>query len=57
MNYKNNQKYDICVRCVMDTSDKDIIFNDKGVCNYCLHTDKYLVAYPSSKRLRYSRAM
>ncbi len=25
----------ICTRCVMDTSDPDIIFDDQGVCNHC----------------------
>ena len=25
-----------CVNCVMDTTDRDIWFNDEGVCRYCL---------------------
>lgn len=25
-----------CTRCLMDTSDDDIYFNDEGVCNHCL---------------------
>ncbi|OPY79863.1 MAG: tRNA-specific 2-thiouridylase MnmA [Syntrophorhabdus sp. PtaU1.Bin153] len=29
--------YRICTRCVMDTSDPDIVFDEKGVCNHC-HT-------------------
>ena len=28
-------KYKICNRCVMDTSDPDIRFNDKGICSNC----------------------
>jgi len=32
-----DRKYQICARCVMDTTDPDIIFDDKGVCNHC-HT-------------------
>ena len=27
--------YQICTRCVMDTSDPDIRFDDQGVCNHC----------------------
>lgn len=27
--------YQICVHCVMDTSDPDITFDDEGVCNHC----------------------
>lgn len=32
-------RYQICCRCVMDTSDTDIVFNDDGVCNHCLRYD------------------
>lgn len=28
--------YQECCQCVMDTSDPDIIFNGKGVCNHCV---------------------
>src|SRR5215208_259379 len=27
--------YQICTNCIMDTSDKKIQFDEKGVCNYC----------------------
>lgn len=27
--------YQICTRCVMDTSDEDIRFDEKGVCHHC----------------------
>lgn len=27
--------YQICTRCVMDTSDEDIVFDKDGVCNHC----------------------
>ncbi|MCC6298114.1 MAG: N-acetyl sugar amidotransferase [Anaerolineales bacterium] len=30
-----NRPYQICVRCVMDTTDPDITFDDRGVCNHC----------------------
>ena len=29
------KKYQICTRCIMDTSDPDISFNNNGVCNHC----------------------
>ena len=34
MEYK---KYQICTHCVMDTTDPEIIFDEKGVCNHCRH--------------------
>ena len=27
--------YQICSRCVMDTTDKEIKFDESGVCNHC----------------------
>ncbi len=27
--------YQICSRCVMDTSDPDIVFDSEGICNHC----------------------
>jgi N-acetyl sugar amidotransferase len=27
--------YRICMRCVMDTSDSEIVFDENGVCNHC----------------------
>ncbi|MFP5471577.1 MAG: N-acetyl sugar amidotransferase, partial [Bacteroidia bacterium] len=33
--------HQICKRCVMDTTDPDIIFDDKGYCNHCTqHLEK-----------------
>jgi N-acetyl sugar amidotransferase len=29
------KKYQICARCVMDTSDPDIRFDSNGICNHC----------------------
>jgi len=28
-----------CTRCVMDSSAKEIIFDDNGECNFCKHYD------------------
>lgn len=31
----SNNSYQICNRCVMDTSDPDIVFDKQGYCNHC----------------------
>ena len=31
--------YHICTRCILDTSDRDIEFDDNGVCNHCREFD------------------
>ena len=28
-------QYKVCSRCVLDSSVKDIVFDDDGFCNYC----------------------
>ncbi|MDA7582335.1 N-acetyl sugar amidotransferase [Luminiphilus sp.] len=33
----------ICNRCVMDTSDPDIIFDPKGICNYCVNFESEIL--------------
>ena len=30
-----DKKYQICTKCVMDTTDSEIIFDEDGVCNHC----------------------
>jgi len=30
-----NHPYQICCRCIMDTTDPDITFDDQGICCYC----------------------
>jgi N-acetyl sugar amidotransferase len=32
---KKETVYQICTRCVMDTTDPDIVFDENGVCNHC----------------------
>ncbi|NBP59386.1 N-acetyl sugar amidotransferase, partial [bacterium] len=32
-------EYKICTRCIMDTSDSEIRFNEWGVCNHCIQHD------------------
>jgi N-acetyl sugar amidotransferase len=35
--------YQICTRCVMDTSDPEIGFDDAGVCSHCHYRDEVLM--------------
>lgn len=34
--------YQMCSNCVMDTSDKEIVFDEQGVCNHCKEAKKKL---------------
>ena len=34
--------YQQCTRCVMDTTAKEIIFDEQGVCNFCKECEDYL---------------
>lgn len=34
--------YQICMRCIMDTSDPNITFDDAGVCEYCRNFDEQI---------------
>lgn len=38
-------EYRICVRCVMDTTDPDITFDENGVCNHCHTYDRLVQQY------------
>jgi N-acetyl sugar amidotransferase len=33
-------RYQVCSRCVMDTTDPEITFDENGVCNHCHYYDK-----------------
>lgn len=35
-----NENYKMCIRCVMDTTDLEISFDENGVCNHCRDFDK-----------------
>lgn len=35
-----SEKYQICNRCVMDTTDPEIQFDEKGICNHCIQYDE-----------------
>lgn len=45
MTYRHNKKYQICTNCVMDTSDPQITFDEKGQCDFC--TNYYTTIKPS----------
>ena len=34
-----SRPYQMCTRCVMDTSDPEIVFDEQGVCNHCHQYD------------------
>lgn len=36
---RSDRNYQICVRCIMDTSDPNITFDDAGLCEYCRNFD------------------
>lgn len=35
-----NREYQICTRCIMDTTDPNIIFDEDGICNHCHDYDR-----------------
>jgi N-acetyl sugar amidotransferase len=41
-------KYQICSRCIMDTSDPLIGFDEEGICNHCKRADRLLHSEPLS---------
>lgn len=38
--------YQICTRCILDTTDPDIVFDEQGVCNHCRSVEKSMAMYP-----------
>lgn len=48
-----SRTYQICTRCIMDTSAKDITFDNEGVCNFCtdfLNRSKDILNMESGKK-------
>lgn len=43
--------YQICTRCIMDTTDPEIQFDQNGVCSHCQNYDEQ-----ASKELHYDQA-
>lgn len=46
----SNDTYQICSRCVSDTTIPDIRFDEKGVCNFCHTHDTLAEQYPLDER-------
>lgn len=38
----NERRHQVCTYCVMDTTDVDIVFDEKGVCNHCKNAKEKL---------------
>src|SRR5689334_5556855 len=49
----------VCVRCIMDTSDPEIVFDERGICNHCRRYDARVAAEiaPSEERERKLKAL
>lgn len=41
-----SQNYQICTRCVLDSTVKGIVFDEQGICNYCKIHDELEKFYP-----------
>lgn len=41
-----NKEYQRCTRCVMDTTDPDISFDESGICNHCRDYAEVVKKYP-----------
>lgn len=48
--------YQICTRCVMDTSDPNVVFDENGVCNHCLSYGAHLgvIGDPAARKAKLS---
>ena len=47
----NNRTYQICLNCIMDTSDSSIAFDDRGWCDYCNNfTNEILLSWHTDAR-------
>jgi N-acetyl sugar amidotransferase len=43
--FMKTRKYQICANCIMDTSDSNITFDDRGWCDYCRNYYKNILPY------------
>lgn len=46
-------EYRVCTRCVMDTTDEFIHFNENGICNHCENYDFQLENLPSGENAKH----
>lgn len=47
------REYQRCTRCVMDTTDSKITFDENGVCDHCRNFDKNIAPYWKPNENRY----
>jgi N-acetyl sugar amidotransferase len=40
----SSSRYKVCKRCIMDTSDPSILFDQQGICDYCNNFDSSILA-------------
>ena len=52
MKSEKSRPYQICTRCVMDTTDSKITFDEKGVCDHCRNFDKNIKPFWNAKENR-----
>lgn len=50
----NARKYQRCIRCVMDTTDSKITFDENGVCDHCRNFDKNIKPYWRPRENRFA---
>lgn len=43
------RKYQICTKCIMDTTAEEIIFDENGVCSFCHAYEREVTRYPKSE--------
>ena len=55
----NKAEYKICSKCVLDTTVRDISFDENGVCNYCrkydIHAQKTVLRPPSELKSEFDK--
>src|SRR5689334_4104977 len=39
----NGRPYEICSRCIMDTTDSNLSFDQNGICQYCANFDENIL--------------
>src|SRR3989344_7743510 len=49
---KIHREYKICIKCIMDTSDPHITFDENGICNHCRDYKKKLGHLRSEEDLK-----
>ncbi len=54
MKVKEKRPYQRCTRCVMDTTDSAITFDENGVCDHCRNFDKNIRPFWNPKQNRFA---